>query len=132
MTERRTIEIDADVGERIEAARQDMNEDANAILRRILGIDAGYGRKGGPVVPGAWERKGVTLLPGTELRIRGEEQVHHGFVRDGALWFAGRSFDSPSRAASYLGGGAVNGWRVIEARPRSWQRWVSLETLRGG
>lgn len=133
MPVRRTIEIDTDVQQVIESARRDYDESENDILRRLLGIADGLSR---PVpapgnVPGAWHRKGVTLMPGTELRMRIEDRVHHGFVRSAKLWFDGRPFASPSRAATYLADTPRNGWLSIEVRPRGWKRWVLLEVLRG-
>lgn len=130
---RRRIEIDTDVQQLIESARRDYNESDNDILRRLLGLADGVPRLAPSPgnVPGAWHRKGVTLLPGTELRMRLEERVHHGFVRSGKLWFEGRSFDSPSRAATFVADGPLNGWMAIEARPRGWKQWVVLDVLRG-
>lgn len=133
MPVRRMIEIDTDVQQTIEAARRDYGESENDILRRLLGIADGFARLAPTPgnVPGAWHRKGVTLMPGAELRLRIEERVHHGFVRSGKLWFDGRPFVSPSRAATYLADTPRNGWLAIEVRPRGWKRWVLLDALRG-
>lgn len=133
MLVRRRIDIDTDVQQIIESARRDFDESENDILRRLLGLADGVPRLAPAPgnVPGAWHRKGVTLLPGTELRLQAEGQVHHGFVRNGKIWFGGRAFDSPSRAATYLSEAPKNGWLTIEVRPRGWKQWVVLDALRG-
>jgi hypothetical protein len=119
----RSIEIDFDVHQRIELARAGFSDTPNAVLRRLLGIDA-------PEVEATpiprtgrnWFDRGVLLPHGTELRMSYRGRTYEGIIDDGQWLVDGRTYSSPSAAA---GGCAVtksgshpslNGWNYWQVR----------------
>ena len=119
----RTVEVDFDVHQAIEAERRSFGEPPNAALRRLLGLgeadsavngDAadtaapkGPGRaaklaigdKAHVTPPSAWKSKGLTLVNGTALMLKYSEVCETGRVDGGQLVFDGHGYASPSPAA---------------------------------
>ena len=142
----RTIEVDFDVHQRIEAARRGFNDLPNAVLRRLLGIDRDDTDnqsfvenpvEAPPTHSGAsWAKQGVQLYDGTELRVEYAEVVAHGRVSGGRLVFNGAEYDSPSRAAMEVVRERretpvnINGWKHLFAREPIHGSWESLDQLR--
>lgn len=138
MTEFRTIEIDFDVHKLIETERRSFTETPNEVLRRLLNLSAplpvqtvkkGYGNR-------SWSGEGVTLPHGTMLRMTYNGRQHEGQIADGKWVVDGKTFDSPSGAAS---GVAVtksgkhtrlDGWGYWEARVPGDSSWVRISGLR--
>lgn len=132
----RTIEIDIDVHKLIEAERRNFLERPNDALRRMLGL--GEAAKASPprASSRSWVADGVTLPHGTLLRMTYNKRTYEGEVVDGQWMLEGRSFGSPSGAASALAvtkRGAktkLDGWTYWYARRPGDDAWVRLDTLR--
>lgn len=126
-----TIHIDADVARAIEANRIFPNEDARAILRRLLSIDK---------TPGGWLGHGVFLPDGTKVRMGyGDDPTLNGEIRGGRWVIRGRKFTSPSTAASAFvartrgrKNARVNGWHYWHVLPPGRPDWALLDSLRVG
>lgn len=140
----RTIEIDFDVHQTIEAERKSFDDPPNSALRRLLDL--------GPPKPepsteltnelaaklrGGWKSKGVTLPEGTELQVRYSEVTANGRVASGHLTFAGKAFRTPSSAVMGVVGtargttvSAINGWRYLYARLPERHEWTTLHSIR--
>lgn len=120
----RTIEVDFDVHQAIEAERRSFGDPPNAALRRLLGLgeannttNAGAsdtaapkrparttrlvatGGKAQATPPKAWKSKGLTLVDGTALMLKYSEVCETGQVGGGQLVFDGHGYGSPSPAA---------------------------------
>ena len=120
----RTIEVDFDVHQAIEAERRSFGDPPNAALRRLLGLGEGdraadvdaavatvpKGRDPGaePLVGGsaqktpglrAWRSKGLILAEGTALMLEYSEVKETGRVSGGQLVFNGQGYSAPSPAA---------------------------------
>ena len=144
----RTIEVDFDIHQAIEAERRSFSEPPNAALRRLLGLGEGAnpseptpvsppGGSGNGPTPGAWRSKGLTLAEGTALMLSYSEVRESGFVRAGQLAFDGQGYGSPSPAAMdvvqrHRGGDrvSINGWRHVYAQRNGDSRWRTLADLR--
>jgi hypothetical protein len=141
----RMIEIDLDLHKLIEADRRSFDEPARAVLRRLLKLDPAS--KAGPPVAGndtksagrSWSDGGITLPHGTLVRMRyGRDQLYEGQIIDGKWVVGGRSFATPSGAASELAvtkDGAktrLNGWNYWEVKRVEDGDWVRLQSLRTG
>ncbi len=138
MAEFRTVDIDFDVHKRIELARESFSETPNAVLRRLLGLDA---LRAGQQVIGAgamraWSGKGVLLPHGTRVRMDYNGRAHGGEVLDGSWLIEGERFSSPSAAA---GGVArtkdgkrtnLDGWIYWWALLPGEETWVKLSEMR--
>lgn len=138
MAEFRSVDIDFDVNKRIELARESFAETPNAVLRRLLGIDAAQ-----PVhsVTGvgemrAWSGKGVVLPHGTRVRMDYNGRTYEGEIIDGSWLVEGEQYSSPSAAA---GGTArtkagkrtnLDGWIYWWALLPGEETWVKLSEIR--
>jgi hypothetical protein len=139
MEQFRSIEIDFDVHKRIEAERSSFGETPNDVLRRLLKIEAmpPTVASNPPAARGrAWSGKGVTLPPGTELRMEYNGRSHHGRIENGGWLVEGKRYGSPSAAA---GGAAttkagsrpsLDGWIYWRVKRPGDQDWMALNTLR--
>lgn len=146
MAETRSIEIDFEVHQRIEAARKGFDEAPNTVLRRLLGIDQPAPqtmrketapdkkqREGRP-----WFGKGVTLPHGTLVQMDYNGRVYSGVIDDGWWLVEGRRFKSPSGAASGVaitGRGAktrLDGWKYWSVKLPASDKWQHISTLRRG
>ncbi len=140
MTDRRTIEIDFDIHKRIETARRNFSESDNAVLRRLLKIDADDAPS--PKVNGnagggrEWFGDGVTLPHGTDVRMKYNGRLHSGQIDNGDWLVEGERYNSPSAAAGGVGrtkkGGktSLDGWLYWEAKRPGDREWVSIKSLR--
>lgn len=142
MTELRTIEIDFDVHKVIEAERRSFTEPPNAALRRLLKLrEASRPEARKPLNTNgrAWSGEGVIIPHGTPVRMHYNGRLFEGHVIDGKWVIEGKSFDSPSGAAS---GTAItkkgkktrlDGWIYWEAQLHgSWTHIHSLRRKAGG
>ena len=128
----RTVEVDWQVWQVIEAERRGFDEPRNVALRRLLGIDPPeLGPAGAPDSPQAhygigasgrsWNWKGVTLPEGTELRVAYSEVQADGRVTEGLLNFDGEGFKTPSQAVMAVvarrrrtsSAPSINGWQYL-------------------
>ena len=154
----RSIEVDFDVHQAIEAERRSFAETPNAALRRLLGLREAAGdtdndgsavgpnepnrvtEQGlgpGTPLPKAWRSKGLTLAEGTALMLKYSEVREPGSVSDGNLVFNGEGYSSPSPAAMdvvqrHRGGGpvSINGWLYVYAQRNGESQWRTLADLR--
>jgi hypothetical protein len=136
MTQYRTIEIDFDVHKRIEAERRSFEETPNDALRRLLNLPerrepASPKPEGRP-----WSGEGAVLPHGTRVRMTYGQQLIEGEIRDGKWVCDGRSFDTPSAAASALARTkegsttSLNGWNYWEAKLPGTADWGPIKMLR--
>ena len=129
-TQMRTIEVDWQVRQVIEAERREYDDPPNAALRRLLGIDGPERPVDVSGSPGAhdvwtssasWNWKGVTLPEGTELRVVYSEVRADGRVARGKLNFDGEGFKTPSQAVMAVvarrrgtsAAPSINGWQYL-------------------
>ncbi|HCY54874.1 MAG TPA: hypothetical protein DF715_04900 [Oceanicaulis sp.] len=146
MAEMKSIEIDFEVHQRIEAARKGFGETPNTVLRRLLEIDR-PGRATPPPGPAQalglskreprpWFGKGVTLPHGTLVRMDYNGRVHSGQIDDGGWLVEGKRFKSPSGAASGIavtGRGdktRLDGWKYWSVKLPASDVWHHISTLR--
>jgi hypothetical protein len=134
-----TIEIDFDVYKLIEAERQSFDEPRIAALRRLLKLPAKQAAE--PLNDGisagrSWSGEGVTLVHGTRLRMRYNGRQYEGEIVDGKWVIEGKTFDSPSGAASGIAitksGNTtrLDGWIYWEVQAPSDTGWTPIKTLR--
>ena len=145
----RTIEIDFDVHQKIEAARTSFGDPPNAALRRLLGLgspkQALSGNDATERLPGSiadrpnaeWRSKGVVLPDGTELQVDYSEVRALGRVIGGRLSINGESFRTPSAAvmnavetARGSAVTAINGWKYLYARLPGEDKWTRMSEIR--
>lgn len=135
MAEFRSVDIDFDVNKRIELARESFAETPNAVLRRLLGIDAVHSVTGVGVIR-AWSGKGVLLPHGTRIRMDYNGRTHEGEIIDGSWLVEGERYSSPSAAAGGTartkGGRRTNldGWIYWWALLPGEETWVKLSEMR--
>lgn len=138
MAEFRSVDIDFDVHKRIELARESFSETPNAVLRRLLGLDAPRAVQAviGAAAMRAWSGKGVQLPHGTRLRMDYNGRTHEGEIVDGSWLVEGKQFSSPSAAAGGIArtkdGKRTNldGWIYWWALLPSEQAWMKLSEMR--
>lgn len=139
MPEFTTIEIDFDVYKLIEAERQSFDEPRLAALRRLLKLP----EKPTAVSPNMdiparrpWSGEGVTLVHGTRLRMSYNNRLYQGEITNGKWVVEGRTFDSPSGAASGVGitksgkTTRLDGWGYWEVQVPGDTDWTPLKALR--
>jgi len=138
MPEFRSIDIDFDVHKRIELARESFAETPNAVLRRLLGLDASRAveQAVGAVAMRSWSGKGVQLPHSTRLRMDYNGRTHEGEIVNGSWLVEGKKYSSPSAAA---GGVArtkdgkrtnLDGWVYWWALLPGKETWVKLSEMR--
>lgn len=151
----RTIEVDFDVHQAIEAERRGFEDSANAALRRLLHLGAPKVTDDAPALPvqgrvgttapandagqpptGAWRRKGVELPEGSALLVNYSDVKERGVVQGGRLVFDGRGYDTPSQAAMAVvqrhrqKAVSINGWLHLQVQLPGRTGWTSLNQLR--
>lgn len=138
MGEHRTIEIDFDIHKLIEAERRGFDEAPNETLRRLLKLGAAVGPaispkpapKGRP-----WSGDGVVLAHGTKLRMSYNGRTYEGQILDGKWVVEGKTFSSPSGAASGTATTKkgtktrLDGWIYWEVKPAGADGWTRLDSL---
>lgn len=138
MAEFRSVDIDFDVHKRIELARESFSETPNAVLRRLLGLDAPQPVQQviGASAVRAWSGKGVQLPHGTRVRMDYNGRTHEGEIIDGSWLVEGVRYSSPSAAAGGTartkGGKRTNldGWIYWWALMPGEETWVKLSEMR--
>ena len=135
MPQLRAIEIDFDVHKMIESERRSFDEPHHVALRRLLKLPE-LEEERTPSAGRAWTSDGVTLPHKTALRMTYGVLTIEGEIVDGKWVCEGRSFDTPSAAASALAltkGGettSLNGWNYWEAKTPGSAEWVPIRRLR--
>jgi hypothetical protein len=139
MAEFRTIEIDFDIHKLIEAERRSFTETPNEVLRRLLNMSTPEPSTQAARKPDAgrsWSGEGVTLPHRTALRMRYNGRQHEGQVVDGKWIVDGKTFDSPSGAASGVAitksgkRTRLDGWIYWEVRVPGDESWMPISGLR--
>lgn len=140
MAEFRTIEIDFDVHKLIENERTGFAESANDALRRLLKLRPRTAKPNKSPVSGrrSWSDEGVTLAHGTSIKMSYNGRLHEGEIVDGKWVVGGKTFDSPSGAASGVAitkrgkHTRLDGWIYWEAKRPGENRWARISSLRTG
>jgi hypothetical protein len=139
MPEFTTIEIDFDVYKLIEAERRSFDESRIDALRRLLKLPPKpvVGTLNGSKPAGrAWSGEGVTLAHGTRLRMHYNGRQHAGEIVDGKWLVEGKTFDSPSGAASGIAvtkrgkTTRLDGWIYWEILAPGDTAWTPIKALR--
>ncbi len=137
MSDLRTIQIDFDLHKLIEAERRGFGETPNEVLRRLLKLGPPSPSHASlkPIVRGrAWSDEGVVLAHGTKVRMSYNGRTHEGEIVDGKWVVEGKSFSSPSGAAS---GTAItkrgkktrlDGWKYWEVKLVGEDSWKPLDS----
>ncbi len=134
----RSIEIDFDVHKAIEAERRSFAEKENEVLRRLLKLPPAPVVPPVPATPGqrAWSGENATLPHGTLLQMTYNGRTHEGQIIDGKWVVEGKSFDSPSGAASGTArtrdgrNPSLDGWSYWLVKRPDDANWVRLGNLR--
>lgn len=141
MSDFRTIEIDFDVHRLIENERTGFAESANEALRRLLKLPPRVAAKSNKKpVNGhrSWSDEGVTLAHRTAIKMRYNGRLHEGEIVDGKWVVDGKTFDSPSGAASGVAitrsgkHTRLDGWIYWEAKQPGEDKWTRIAALRTG
>jgi hypothetical protein len=137
MPELRTIEIDFDIHKLIEGERRSFSESPNSALRRLLKLPE-IARPEPHKQPNAngrsWSGEGVIIPHGTAARMRYNGRLFEGRIVDGKWVIEGKSFDSPSGAASGIAitkkgrKTRLDGWIYWEVQLNG--SWTSISALR--
>jgi hypothetical protein len=137
MSQYRTIEIDFDIHKLIEAERRSFDDPPNAVLRRLLKLPDKANEQ--TVSAGRpWSSDGAVLPHGTSVRMTYSQKLIEGEIVDGKWVSEGRSFDTPSAAASAIAttkdgqNTTLNGWNYWKAKKPGSTEWVSINNLRFG
>ena len=138
MSDFRTIEIDFDVNKEIEKERRSFAESPNDALRRLLKLPAKPAPA--PLEPSegsrAWAGMGVVLTSGTAARMKYNGQLHLGQIENGAWRVGGKTFNSPSAAASGVArtkngtATSLDGWEYWEVKRPGETHWMPIKMLR--
>ncbi len=84
----------------------------------------------------SWSDEGVTLTHGTPIRMRYNGRLHEGEIVDGKWIVDGKTFDSPSGAASGVAitksgkHTRLDGWVYWEAKLPGEDKWTHILSLR--
>jgi hypothetical protein len=138
MGEMTEIEIDLAVHKKIEMGRRNFSEPANAVLRRLLGIDSEPSSDPGPIGDGrrSWFGKGIELPHGTEVRMEYNGRIHSGRIEDGEWVVEGKRFRSASAAAGGVAltaqgrNPSLDGWVYWRAKLPGINTWILISELR--
>lgn len=139
MPELTTIEIDFDVYKLIEAERRSFDEPRIAALRRLLKLPPNPAME--PIktrrsVGRAWSGEGVTLTHGSRLKMHYNGRQYEGEIVDGKWVIEGKTFDSPSGAASGIAitkrgkKTRLDGWIYWEVQAPGDTGWTPIKALR--
>jgi hypothetical protein len=128
--ETETIRIDFEVYKALTMRRSNAQVSYNDVLRELLELSRGRPAVGATGTRGAWTAKGVVFPGGTEFRGRYKGRVYEAQVSDGALVYAGKRFDTPSRAAMEITDSQTDGWKFWECRRPGDSAWTMIKSLR--
>ncbi|UCD88957.1 MAG: DUF2924 domain-containing protein [Desulfobacterales bacterium] len=78
----------------------------------------------------SWEVRGATFPHGTELRGRYKGHVYYGKVDNGAFVLQGKSFLSPSAAATTITRNTVDGWLFWDCKLPGRSTWMSINKFK--
>lgn len=142
----RSINIDLDVHKVIENGRQAFSEDANTVLRRLLGLSTAIPvtselsssppPQNSPAKDRSWSCEGICLPYGTKFRMTYNNHTHQGEIVDGMWVINGTVYSSPSGAAIAVARTRrgkptrLNGWSLWEVKRPEDQTWIKLDDLR--
>ncbi len=144
MPDLKPIEIDFEIHRMIESERKGFDEPPYLALRRLLGLAAvNHTPAATDTRPNSsngtpWVEGKVALPHGTQVRMEYDRgrQVYEGEISNGKWVVDGRTFDSPSGAASALAvtkrgkPTSLNGWLYWKVcRPGQDMEWVPLKSL---
>ena len=126
------IEIDFEVFKALTARRSSESVSYNDVLRELIKL--GPTRHKSLVSEmesvGEWISEGVHFPNGTEFRAKYKGQYYYGKVETGSLVVGGKSFQSPSPAATFITGSPWNGWRFWECKFPGKANWQMICFLR--
>jgi hypothetical protein len=138
--ETHSIEIDFEVYKMIEMERRSFSDSQNNALRRLLKLPEKTSDLDDktPIIDTkrSWSSKGVILPHGTKVKMQYRGQQYFGEIIDGAWIVEGKSYISPSAAAS---GSAVTkdgqhpvlgGWKYWYVRRPSDADFIIINELR--
>ncbi len=74
--------------------------------------------------------RGGKIPNGTKLRTKYKSRAFEAEVRGGCIWLDGNKYGNPSRAATAVGLGSVNGWTSWEYYDEVEKKWFILDRLR--
>jgi hypothetical protein len=137
------INVDLEVFKLLTSGIQADGQDHNDVLRELLGLDSPLELDnpesplaraadilGKPFGASGFFSRGLLLPNGTELRARYKGYQYYGAItNDQWIDSDGRSYSSPSAAASAITGTNVNGWRFWEAKRPDDRAWRRLDIL---
>jgi hypothetical protein len=139
----RDIQIDFEVHREIEKHRQSFDDTPNSVLRRLLGIansssvesPASKPSNGGESSTSTSMQGGIltrycTIPNGTKLRKLLKGILHEAQVREGMIFYKGKTYDSPSAAGCIAANNSVNGWIFWEYFDEKHQQWFVLDRMR--
>jgi hypothetical protein len=127
--DRRSIKVDLDVYKAIEMRRENISEDHNDILRRILELPDISEKWKGHVKEGLSCSSGF-IPEGTKLRAKYKGKYYYAEVKGSAIVYNGERFTSPSMAASRVVGKQRNGWTFWEYLNEDAKMWITIDALR--
>lgn len=133
------FEIDADVFKAIVARRTSDDMTPNDVIRDALGLNTPQPAE--PVGAPRLQRTrplparglvgcGVFFPHGTEFRARYKGHLYFGRIEDGNLMVDGKSYGSPSGAATDMTGTSINGWLFWECLFPDSDTWRPINSLR--
>jgi hypothetical protein len=128
-----TIDIDFEVFKALTARRASEAISYNDVVRDLLKLEKKHTAPPDTLsgsAAGDWVSKGVRFPAGTDFRAPHKGRVFVGRAEGGAMVVNGKSFDSPSAAATSITGNPVNGWTFWECRFPGTSLWQTLKSLR--
>jgi hypothetical protein len=148
-----SIDIDFDVFKALTNRRATSETTENDVLRELLGLEPAEASNSGSALQpfidsnpatsarlennefrtstqSAWVWKGVSFPHGTEFRASYSGRYYYANVDDGAIVYNGKSYKSPSSAATAITNTSVNGWNFWECRLPGEKVWVSMRRMR--
>ncbi|WP_438727808.1 hypothetical protein ACR9YC_11590 [Parasphingorhabdus sp. DH2-15] len=133
------IQVDFDVFKALTAMRRAENHTYNDVLRELLGISISCSEstKSTEKTPNpevthidGLHSRGLFLPEDTRLKAVYKGREYYARVKDGAIINkAGKTFTSPSGAASSITETTVNGWRFWQAKRPNDADWYRLDQL---
>ena len=126
------IDVDFEVFKELTAQRKAESDSYNAVIRRILGLDAESDYAINRLIggKGVWFN-GVNFPDGTQFRATYKGRTFLASIENGH-WVDsdGNIRTSPSEAAARITSTNINGWRFWHALLPASGQWVRLDDLR--